>query len=62
MSKKRIIPTTNSVNEQPKPLWADGLQKMYAAVVAEPLPDMFETLLDQLEQKASTSKKFNDNV
>ncbi|MBS0482294.1 MAG: hypothetical protein JSR96_09100 [Proteobacteria bacterium] len=33
-----------------KPDWADGLRKLYDDVVAEPLPDSFEQLLNKLDQ------------
>ena len=37
---------------EPKPEWADGLQKLYKSVVDEPLPDSFKDLLSKLDDKA----------
>jgi Anti-sigma factor NepR len=35
------------------PLWAKGLEEMYASVVKEPLPDSFMELLDKLSDTSS---------
>lgn len=36
---------------RPRPEWADGLRKLYDAVVEEPLPDSFRDLLDKLDKQ-----------
>lgn len=32
------------------PPWADGLKRIYSAVLNEPLPDIFGELLEKLDQ------------
>lgn len=47
--EKRQSPVS-PVRARQQPEWADGLRKLYDAVVEEPLPDSFRDLLDQLDK------------
>ena len=51
----------DKVKTQPTPLtdppWADGLKRIYGAVLDDPLPDAFEKLLEQLDKADLNDKK-----
>lgn len=42
--------TSVSGSSQVEPGWVDGLRQIYGAVVDEPLPPAFETLLQKLDE------------
>jgi len=42
--------STKQPASQAEPLWADGLKRIYSSVLDEPLPDVFEQLLDKLDK------------
>lgn len=39
------------------PPWAEGLKRIYSSVLEEPLPDMFERLLDKLDKAEPDDRK-----
>lgn len=51
----------DKVKNQPdisdSPPWADGLKRIYSSVLEEPLPDMFEKLLEKLDKAASDDRE-----
>lgn len=51
----------DKVKNQPaiptSPPWADGLKRIYSSVLEEPLPDVFERLLDKLDKADSDERK-----
>ncbi len=49
--KKQELPSA-------KPPWADGLKRIYSSVLEEPLPELFEKLLEKLDKaELDDSKK-----
>jgi hypothetical protein len=50
----------SQMTRHPEPLWAKGLEEIYASVVNEPLPDSFTALLDKLEDSAFLRKNDDD--
>lgn len=52
MSKEKPMiadPKSRKAAKPRPPEWADGLKRLYDAVLDEPLPDSFARLLDQLD-------------
>lgn len=47
MMKDKVKTQTSSPANPP---WAEGLKRIYSSVVEEPLPDVFEKLLEKLDK------------
>lgn len=56
MSSKQESPGTKQARRsRSKPVWAEGLRRMYDEVVDEQLPDDFADLLKKLDQASDNS-------
>ena len=57
MSSKPETPedTPATRKSRPRPVWAEGLRRMYDEVVEESLPDDFVDLLKKLDQSSDKS-------
>jgi Anti-sigma factor NepR len=46
-----VSAASSAISGSPAPLWAKGLETLYASVVEEPLPASFLELIDTLGRK-----------
>jgi Anti-sigma factor NepR len=62
-TRKRMPLQTSGPHDVPvnhQPLWAKGLEEIYASVVNEPLPESFNDLLDMLDKQPPVKKSSDD--